>query len=226
MKIIILAAGKGSRLKPLTDIIPKCMVKVNGKPIINHIYGNILRAIQNSELYIICGYKADTLINHCKKNSIKATFIYQPKPDGTANAIFLVKEHMNEDFIVLSGDILYSVDEIEYLARIKNSILYTKMNERLYEYGTLEITGNKVKYINEKSTNPTSKLVNCGAYHFTEDVFEYIAETEIDNRFGEKIITNTINLMIEDGIKFTGIPIKYLNEISYPEDIKKVEDRI
>jgi len=227
MKVIIMCAGRGFRLMPLTKDKPECLVEVSGKPIIKHLYDNIHIAIHKPEIYIVCGYKEMILKEYCRKNLEEITFLNQNKQDGTANAIFLAKEFTkDEDFIVLSGDIIYSIYEIEYLLKIKNSILYTRMNARLYEYGTLDIIGNQIRHINEKSTEPISKLVNCGAYHFTDEVFEFIAETEYDKRFNEKIITNTINLMIDDGIKFTGIPIKYLNEISYPEDIKKVEDRV
>ena len=83
-----------------------------------------------------------------------------------------------------------------------------------------------IKHINEKSTKPTSNKVNCGAYHFTTEIFDYIEKTPIDSRFGEKIITNSINLMIDDAIVFRGIYIDKLNEISRVEDIEKVERNI
>lgn len=225
MKIIIMAAGRGTRLKPLTDNKPKCMVEVNNKPIIKHLYDNI-RELGDYPITIISGYKEEVLLKYSVENLKGCNFINQSTLDGTANAIFLCKEFVDKDFIVLSGDIIYSKEEIEKLMKIKNSLLYTRLRDKLYEYGTLDISGPYLKHINEKSTEPTGNLVNCGAYHFTQDVFEYIAETEPDERFGEKIITNTINLMIDDGIKFKGIPIDNLNEISYPEDIEKVEKRL
>lgn len=227
-QILILAGGKGTRLKPLTDNIPKCLVKVNGKPIINHIIDNIEN--KPDTIYISNGYKSKALRS---SNLGWNTFhIEQRKIEGTASAIMIAREYIKEDFIVLSGDIIYQPNEINKLLQINNSLLYTEMNERLYEYGTLEIRNlieyeeDYISWIHEKSTNPVSNFVNCGAYHFDTNVFEYIEKTGYDERFNERIITNTINLMIKDGIEFKGIPIDYLNEISYPKDIEKVEKRL
>jgi dTDP-glucose pyrophosphorylase len=151
----------------------------------------------------------------------------QFRPDGTANAINLAKEHIDDDVIVLSGDIIYDKEDIKKLIQTPNSLLYTIQDERLEEYGTMDMAlGDKILNINEKSTTPTSNLVNCGAYHFTKDVFEYIPKTDVDERFNERIITNTINLMIDNGIEFTGIKINRLDEITYPEDIAIVEKRM
>jgi len=232
MDFVIMAAGRGSRLMPLTKDKPKCLVEVNGKPIIKHIYDNICKNISKPNLYIICGYKKKVLIDYCYKNKIDAEFIYQNRLDGTANAIFMTNPYIKEDFVVLSGDIIYSAEEIKKLMDNKNSLLYTEMNDRLYEYGTMEIRelvgydGYYVTRINEKSTEPISNFVNCGAYHFDLDIYEYIAETEYDQRFAEKIITNTIGLMVKDGILFKAIQIDSLNEVSYQKDIIKVENRL
>ena len=84
----------------------------------------------------------------------------------------------------------------------------------------------EILHINEKSTEPTSTFVNCGAYHFDYNIFEYIDKTPVDYRFNERIITNTINMMIEDGISFYGIKTNDLKEITRIEDIEKVENNL
>ena len=69
-------------------------------------------------------------------------------------------------------------------------------------------------------------MVNCSAYHFTPTIFPFIHETLIDERFDERIITNTINVMLENHVVFQGIKIKELNEVSYIKDIDIVESRL
>ena len=225
MKAIILAAGRGKRLRPFTDTIPKCMVKVKHIPLLIRNINMLIRVgIDLKDVIVIIGYMEGMIRRYCAL--MPATFITQFRPDGTANAVNLAKDLIDENFIVIPSDVIYEDGDICKLMQLSNSLLYTCQNERLEEYGTMEISGTKILSINEKSTEPTSNLVNCGAYHFTKDVFEYIPKTEIDERFNERIITNTINLMIQDGIEFTGIKIKELNEITYPEDIKIVEERI
>jgi len=229
MKAIIMAAGKGTRLAPLTDTQPKCMVKVKEIPMIIRTINTLINGvgIPISDIIVITGYMQGIIHQYCALMASKGlTFITQFRADGTANAINLAKKHIKEDFLVLSGDIVYNKCDLMKLRQLKNSILYTKQDEKLYEYGTLDICGDKIKAIHEKSTEPTSHFVNCGTYHFTPEVFDYIPKTSVDERFNERIITNTINLMIKDGIEFTGIRVKELNEITYPEDIEKVEVRI
>ena len=229
MQAIILAAGKGSRLSPLTDKIPKCLVEVNGKPIIDYTI-DILRELHIDDIIVVCGYKEDILRKHLNKINYTfvkpITFVHQEKLTGTADAIYLCKDYIKDNFLVLSGDIIYDKGSLYKLRGIINSLLYTKQDERLYEYGTIEIYGDIVYHINEKSTKPTSNMVNCGAYHFSKDVFKYIPMTEVDSRFDERIITNTINYMIDYMYEFTSIEIPNLNEITRVEDIKKVERRL
>ena len=221
--IIVMAAGKGSRLTPLTDDKPKCMVEINGKPIIRYIYDNINKAIDEPYIIIVCGYKKEVLIDYFTKNKLSCQFVEQKEINGTGGAIESVKEYITDSFIVLSGDIIYEPDDICRLLEKESSLLYTKQKDKLYEYGTLDIYDDDIQFINEKSTKPTSNLVNCGAYHFTIDVFDYIEQTQVDERFNERIITNTINMMISDYYLFKGIYIDCLNEITRVEDIRKYE---
>jgi len=179
------------------------------------------------KFYVITGYKEGAIKSYFKYNiDADVTFIHQKKRTGTADALYLVKDYVSEDFILLAGDTIFDREDLEYLSLCQNSLLYTERYEKLYEYGTMEIRGGRIRRIHEKSTDPISNFVNCSAYHFTKDVFRYIPKTEIDPRFGERIITNTINLMLDDGYRFRGIPIEHLNEISYPEDINIIEERL
>jgi NDP-sugar pyrophosphorylase family protein len=233
MDCLILAAGKGLRLMPLTEDKPKAMIKIKDKPIIDWSL-NVLKDNNIDKIFIISGYMEGKLKSYVKYNfqDMDITFVHQKERTGTADAIYLTKNLIDDDFIVISGDIIYKQEDIDDLIKINNSLLYTRQYDRLYEYGTLDIGdidvdgSTEIKFINEKTSRPTSIYINCGAYHFNKDVFKYIEKTYYDNRFGEKIITNTINLMINDGIKFYGVWTDELNEVSYPEDIEKVESKI
>lgn len=227
MKAVILSAGRGKRLSPFTDTLPKGLVKVKGIPLLIRNINMLIRVgIPIENIIVIIGYMEGMIRRYCAL--MPATFITQFRPDGTANAINLAKEYIDsKSFLVISSDVIYKDKDIKKLMQMHNSLLYTCKNERLDEYGTMDMAiGTRILHINERVDNPTSNLVNCGAYHFTTDVFDYIPKTPVDERFNERIIANTINLMIDDGIEFTGIKIDELNEITYPEDIKMVEERI
>jgi len=232
---IILAAGRGNRLMPFTEDRPKAMVEVKGKPIIKWIFEALEPfKLDIEKVFIIIGYKGGKIKTYIKYNypGRSIEFIHQKNRTGTADAIYLTKDKISDDFIVLSGDIIPKQSEIKDLMRGENSMLFTEKSNRLYEYGTID-KGNplvdggwKIKFINEKSSRPTSHYVNGGSYHFNRSVFDYIKMTPYDSRFGEKIITNTINIMIDNGIKFSGFWIDSLNEISYPEDIEDIGNKL
>lgn len=227
IKAIVMCAGRGERLMPLTEDKPKCMVRIKGKPIIHWIL-DALKWCNLKDIIIITGYKCGTLKSYIKFNitDMDIEFVHQKKLTGTADAIYLVKDLIKEPFIVLAGDTIYEVNDLMKLRQLSNSLLYVKMNGELFQYGTLETINNHIERINEKCTNPTSNLVNCSAYHFSPTVFNFIKKTDIDVRFGERIITNTINLMIDKGVRFTGIRINNFCEITRPEDIEEVEARV
>ena len=225
MKATILAAGAGKRLRPLTENVPKCMIEILNKPIIKWIYDSLIE-IGIDDITIISGYRENVLIDYAKENLKGCRFVTQDKQTGTADALYLAKDYMDEDFLCLPGDTIFKADDLMKLRQIRNSLLYTKQTTKLEEFGTLDLKGDMILNINEKSTEPTSNFINCSAYHFSPEIFDYIPKTEIDSRFNERILTNTINLLIKDKKTFNAISIKERNEISYPDDIKEIEHRL
>ena len=219
MDFVIMCAGEGKRLHPLTKDKPKCMIEIHEKPIIDHILDSIddLRdKVKISKVIIIDGYKSKVLRDHLKDRDV--IFIKQKKLNGTAKAVELVKNYILDDFIVLAGDTIYSKTDILKLTKKENSFLYFKHSKNLRELGTIEFNcRNQVVKIHEKSSNPISNYVNISGYHFTQAVFDYIPKTEPVKE--ERIITNTINLMLKEGIEFKGVHAKVWTHITYPEDI-------
>ena len=196
MDAIIMCAGRGSRLSPITDKIPKCMVELKNKSIIKRSIDTLTEA-GISNIIIVTRYKEDILKLHLKSYN-KLKFAHQHEMDGTARAIHHAKKWIKyNSFIVISGDIVYKKADILRLMKMENSLLYTELDTKLYEYGTLDYIESDtsgiidINYINEKVSRPTSNYVNCGAYHFTKDVFDYIEITPKDIRYNEVIITNT-----------------------------------
>jgi NDP-sugar pyrophosphorylase family protein len=226
---IILTAGVGKRLKPLTKEYPKCLINVLDKPIIQWEI-DLLDKLGIDNIHIVSGYKEGMIKDYFEvKNRTDLNFIHQDYQTGTADAIYLAKDHVDGEFLVLAGDTIFFEEDINRLIKQNNSFLYTKQHERLHEYGTIEFTdkdSNIVKKIWEKETKPISHFVNCSAYHFDKKIFDYIPKTLIDKRFKERIITNTINLMLEKKIPFHGIYTDFLYEITYPKDIQEVERKL
>jgi bifunctional UDP-N-acetylglucosamine pyrophosphorylase/glucosamine-1-phosphate N-acetyltransferase len=225
MKAVILCAGKGKRLMPITKDKPKCMVNILKRPIIDWNI-NYLSSCGINDIIIIYGYKGEVLKEHLKDN-LHITWVYQENLNGTAGAIELIKKHIKNDesFLVLAGDTIYNTSHIMRLKEYKNSLLYTRHYKNLQEFGTIEFDkfGN-IKRIHEKESKPISSKVNISAYHFTPSLFDFIEMTPLYRNTKERTITDTINIMIENNLKFTGIEIRDWNHLTYPHDIDRISD--
>ncbi len=137
MKIVILAAGQGTRLRPLTDNIPKCMVAINGKSIIERQLGVMQECgVKNKDIAVVAGYKHDVLKNVLKDKNI--TFFENNKYDDTnmVYSLMCAKEYMNnaKDVIVSYGDIIYSREVFQKILQSENENISVIVDDRWYEY--------------------------------------------------------------------------------------------
>ena len=163
MKMIILAAGQGKRLRPLTDNIPKCMVKYKNKPIIDHIL-QAAKSCGIEEIAIVTGYKKNVLEEHLKKTKI--SFYTNKKFDSTnmVNTLFCAKEFMNDDLIISYADIVYSDLILKKLIQFKDDfgiiidrkwkeLWLKRMFNPLDDAETLKIKNGKIIELGKKPKN-------------------------------------------------------------------------
>ncbi|AFK21991.1 bifunctional sugar-1-phosphate nucleotidylyltransferase/acetyltransferase [Pyrococcus sp. ST04] len=232
MKAVILAAGKGERLRPLTDDRPKVVLKVANKPIIEYVIENLDPFVD--EFIIVVRYMKEKLIDLLgdEFHGKPITYVDQVEGEGTAKAIYSAKEFIEkgEAFFAVNGDIYFEQDAIRGLLHTfrKNNgdaALVVKEFEDLSQFGKVEVEGKYVKKILEKPGN-VKGFANLGIYIFKDDVFEFIERTEESER-GEYEITDTINLMIEAGknvvfYKYEG----YWNDIGRPWNLLEVNEYI
>lgn len=212
MKAIILSAGEGSRMRPLTLTKPKTMLPVAGKPIIQYNIES-LRNYGITDILLIVSYKEDMVKNYFKdgkKFGVNITYKTQKDFLGTANAISYGKDYMDSSFIVLNGDIILDSEVIkeiieEYKIKTPDTLMVLKEVEDPSSYGVVEIENGLVKNIIEKpkKEEAPSNLINTGIYIFNKDIFDKIDKTEKSPR-GEYEITDSLSLQIEDGLTIIG----------------------
>ncbi|HEC89807.1 MAG TPA: glucose-1-phosphate thymidylyltransferase, partial [Thermoplasmatales archaeon] len=178
MKCVILAAGEGKRMHPLTYTRPKVMLPIANKPILEW---NLLNAINAGfkDFIFIVGYKSEMVRNYFEDGErwgVRIEYINQGKPLGTAHAIELIKDFADE-FIVLCGDTIFGTKDIKEVAGRENSIGLTRVEDPR-EYGVVELNDKKrLVRIHEKMDEPLSDVINAGIYHFNEEIFKYIEKT-------------------------------------------------
>ena len=214
MDAIILCAGKGERLRPLTENRPKPMIPIAGKPILEHIIGKIEDFVDN--IYLIVKYKKEIIINHFK-NHPKITFIEQKEIDGTGYAVLMAKNHINDDFLVINGDVIFD-DDLKDIMHYKNAMALTEVdNPENFGVVVLDDEDNIIE-LQEKPKNPKSNLINAGIYKFEKNIFEILENLKPSER-GEVELTDAIKELIQNG-NIKGIKLNgYWNDIGRPWDL-------
>lgn len=220
MKAVILAAGEGIRMRPLTINTPKPLLKILGKPILEHIIDSFPNEI--NEIVIVVGYLRNQIKNYFGSNwkGRKINYIFQKDKRGTAHALWLCKPFFkNERFLLTMGDDLHSPSNIKRCIQKDLSHVVAEVGN-VKRFG--EIILNKdgsIKHIIEKPENPLSKLGSTGAMVLNDKIFNYKAEKHPN---GEYFLTDCINKMAKDH-KIYAVVADFWIPIAYPEDLKKAE---
>jgi len=224
MKCVILAAGEGKRMHPLTYTRPKVMLPIANKPILEL---NLLNAIDAGikEFVLVVGYKSEMVRNYFgngEKWKIKIQYVNQVEAKGTAHAIGMIEKFV-DNFIVLCGDTIFGKNDIKNIMKMKNSIGLSKVDNP-DSYGIVELKENKIVKIYEKMQDPFTDVINAGIYHFNKKIFEYIKKTNKSQR-GEYEITDTINLMLKKQ-ELYGVFIKEWRDVVYPWNLLEANEEI
>lgn len=220
MQAVILAAGEGRRLRPLTNEIPKPMVVVRGRPILEYTLSILPEAID--EVILVIGYQGDKIKNYFGHSfgHFKLLYTEQPRPKGTGDAIDRAKPFLKEDyFFLLYADDLYHPEDLKLCLKDSPALLVkeTKNPER---FGVCLIDQtNYLMDILEKQKNPPTTLANIGVYFLNQEIFK-VPKVLLPN--GE------FNLPVQIGNWAKQRPIKVIkarfwHPIAYPEDLRTAE---
>ena len=216
MKAVILTAGEGTRMRPLTITRPKTMLKVGGKPILQYNV-EALRDAGVKDISMVVGYHEDVIKEHFKDGSdlgVNITYLTQKERLGTAHAIGKASNITDEEFIVLNGDIIIDPELINSLIGRYNqgdasSILVLTEVEDPSSFGVVELDGDNITNIIEKPTpeEAPSNLINAGIYIFNPLIFDAIEKTEKSPR-GEYEITDSLLIQIRENRGVVGFKSK------------------
>lgn len=214
MQAVILTAGEGTRMRPLTLTRPKTMLPIAGKPILQY---NIEALRENGikDILMITGYhesKVKEYFNNGENFNVNIRYHTQKEQLGTANAIKYAQEHVEDHFIVLNGDIITEPatikDLLSHYKKADTTIILREVEDPS-QFGVVKLEGDNVKDIIEKppANKIPSNLINTGIYLFNHKIFHYIERTKKSPR-GEYEITDSIKMQIKDGLTIKGIKSK------------------
>ena len=175
--VLLMAGGRGKRLMPLTENCPKPLIKVNGKPILEIILEQCINAgIVN--FYISVHYLSNKIIDYFgngKKWNVRINYLHEKKPLGTAGALTLLPEYLENPILVMNGDVLtkLNLNEILTFHENQNSIATICVKEHNVQipFGVVDVEGYNLEGFVEK---PTYKyLINTGLYIINPDIVNY-----------------------------------------------------
>lgn len=222
MQAVILTAGRGKRMKQLTESKNKNMLKVNGKPILKYKLDSLPKEID--EIIFVIGYQGDQIKKQFgeKYKGRKISYVEQKKLNGTGGAIHKAKKMLKGKFLVIYGDDLYHKDDIEEIIRFDLAILAKEIDD-VTKFGILKMdkNGHLVDII-EKPKKSKSKLANIGLFVLNKDFFKYRLVSVGGGEFG---LPQTLATMAKDH-KIKILKAKHWHPIGNPDDIKSAEKNL
>ena len=219
MQCVILAAGKGTRLMPLTANTPKPLVKVAGKALLDHIVESLPSSVD--ELIIVTGYLEEKIKEHCGDvfHGRKITYVHQAEQKGTGHALWLCKHLIRGRFLFMFADDLHGAKDIARATSYTRSML-TLTTDSPERFGIVvrHPDGTLAEMI-EKPEHPPSNLASTGVMVLDEHIFNFELKVE---KNGEFYLTDVIAEYAKQ------YPIAVVEQslwipIGYPEDIGKAE---
>jgi UDP-N-acetylglucosamine diphosphorylase/glucosamine-1-phosphate N-acetyltransferase len=220
LKAVILAAGEGNRMRPLTSTRPKVMLPIANKPILEHLLIEVKEAGIGEFIFIV-GYYDELVRSYFGKGEkwgVNIAYAEQRKQLGTADAIRMVEGMVDENFLVINGDVIINRQDIKKLMKYnRNTMSVIEVKDPL-GLGMVELSGKKVVNIYEKKEQPPTLIANAGLYLFTPEVFNAVARTEKSPR-GEYEITDSLKILMAARSGLYYHELQSWLDLSYPWDL-------
>ncbi len=206
MKVIVPLAGKGTRLLPLTQRVPKPLVKVAGRPVMDYVMDTV-RGLDVEELIVITGHLKDVVERYVVEHyDVPARFVEQKTLNGTAGAINLARPFVDGPVLIIFVDTLFDADLSVVKRTDADGILWAKEVEDYQRFGVIvtDARGYMTRIV-EKPTTPISKLANIGLYYIKDWKTLFDGITEVMRRppgkGGEFYLTDAFQYMVDRGKK-------------------------
>ena len=220
MKAVVLGAGLGKRLSSVTASMPKVLLKVGEKTLIEHNVDK-LRKIGINDIAVVIGYKGE-MVKEVLGNSV--TYYEQREQLGTAHAFLCAEKFIDEPyFLGINGDMFFT-DPLTDFIKLKPPAVAVYHFEDTRRFGRMEIKDGRLVTVKEKTEEGGPSFINAGVYLFPKQVFELIRKTPLSPR-KEYEITDTVQMMIDQGLRFTVYNLKgFWTDIAYLTDLEKTRN--
>jgi glucose-1-phosphate thymidylyltransferase len=213
MKVIIPLAGKGTRLRPHTHLVPKPMLKIAGKPVMAYILEDLERLGGVDQVIYVTGHLKEKVEQYARTQfKLPAAFVEQTVQDGTAGAVKLAQPYVDQDVLIIFVDTIFETDLSVIKTTDADGIIWVKEVEDYQRFGVVvtDADGNMTKIV-EKPDTPISKRANIGLYYVKnwKLLYEGIDWTlKQPKNKGEYYLTDAFQYMIDKGAKLKVIDVE------------------
>ncbi len=234
MQSVVLAAGKGTRLLPLTEERPKAMVDVAGEPILSDCFDRLIE-LGTDELLVVVGYRKEAIITFYGDSyqGVPITYCHQREPLGLAHALLTAEDHVEGDFMLMLGDNIFRADLEAVVRRQREEradaafLVEEVPLEDASRYGVCDTNDyGEITAVVEKPTTPPTNLVMTGFYTFSPAIFHACQLVQPSTR-GEYELSDAVDLLIQSGRTIDAIRMDgWRVDVGYPEDRDTAERRL
>ncbi len=222
MRVVLPVAGIGTRLRPLTDHVPKVLLPVAGEPVLGHILRS-LQAARPTDVRLVVGYRADQVRDYVAgRFDLPFSFVHQAEQRGLGHAVLMALEaaHDDEPLLVLLGDTIFDVDYAALAARDAD-VLGVRRVEDPRRFGIAAVSGGRIVRLVEKPQEPVGDLALVGIYRVRRSGALRLALADLMARDittrGEYQLTDALQLMLEGGTRFEPFEVEGWFDCGTPE---------
>ena len=226
MQAIVLAAGAGKRLQPLTLNTPKAMILINGKPILQIILEQ-LKSVGVTEVVLVVNYLQEKIRSYFgsgEKIGLKLQYAVQKEMKGSADAVLCAKPYITDNkFLVIACDVLFETSQLQRLLAVQSpGALGVHEVADGRRFGVIEHDGKYIKRIVEKSEHPPTNLANTSTYLFPKEIFA-ACERVKPGINKELWVIDAIQELIDSGTKFEFREVKRWLDIGTLEQYEEAQ---
>ncbi|HSG82310.1 MAG TPA: sugar phosphate nucleotidyltransferase [Gemmatimonadota bacterium] len=225
MKVVIPLAGKGTRLRPHTHTVPKPLLEVAGKAVLDYVVEDLVMRLDVEELIFITGHLKQQVESHVEAHySVRSTFVEQAVQDGTAGAIKLAQPYVEGPLLIVFVDTLFDAD-LSVIASDPEAdgFIWAKEVEDYQRFGVIVADDEGVmQRIVEKPSEPISRLANIGLYYVRDHelLFQGIDRTlSSKQRLGEYFLTDALQYMVDQGSRIKVLEVEGWYDCGKPETL-------
>lgn len=215
VQAVILAAGEGIRLRPLTQTRPKALLPVANRPILEHLVESLVRCGVR-DIIVVVGYRKEQVMRHLIRLPVPVRVVEQRDQIGTGHALLCARDQISHDVLVLPGDNYVDSASLKELLKVRNSMLIAT-HKHPSNFGVVNIEDGYVLGITEKPAHASRVTVSCGVYYLKHALLAGITEYTL---------SDAINSLISGGERISAVYAHEWQDAIYPWDLLCMNERL